>query len=611
MRAAACTLLALLSTISFVAAPSLLNGTCRELLFGTEDLSLLFLLWQYSGLFLGESVLPALVLFGMMLVYWKLLHLDDRRFRFLPCVWAVLISISMLVGLSCRMADQPRLFFTNRGGVLIAAVMFAGYVPAFYACMRLIGEWLERSYPASLSAVGMYKPGLPERGRNALACAAMLLSWLPYMLVFYPGSVAGDTAVQIDYFMGNLPWSNHHPIVSSALIGGFVKLGGLLGSENLGVFLYAAFQSLALAFALSRTIACMREWGCAKWLRIVSILFFCLFPLWGLYAQYVGKDTLFTAVVTLYTVCLCGLIHRPEAILNGKTAAAFCGLGILAALLRNNGIYVVMITLMFCLLAFRGRAARLRVALLLGVTMLFQCLWSGVLLPALGVEKGSVREALSIPLQQTARYVSLYESEVTDEEKAAISGVLDYRMLADYDADLSDPVKSYFYDDASGKALLAYFRAWFQMCKKHPLTYVDATILNSYSYYCLYDSPIAIYRTYLVNYTGGQIHAAYPEETWLTVRSLSDAFSGLPGISLLYRQGFYTWLLLALIVLLLCKRKPRYIVCLIPAIASVLVCVASPADGDMRYYLPVVATIPLLCASSLTAAYGSAHKTEA
>ncbi|MFR8176726.1 MAG: DUF6020 family protein [Christensenellales bacterium] len=45
--------------------------------------------------------------------------------------------------------------------------------------------------------------------------------------------------------------------------------------------------------------------------------------------------------------------------------------------------------------------------------------------------------------QQTARFVSEYESEITDEERAVIDRVLIYDQLADrYRPDLSDPVKA-------------------------------------------------------------------------------------------------------------------------------------------------------------------------
>ena len=47
----------------------------------------------------------------------------------------------------------------------------------------------------------------------------------------------------------------------------------------------------------------------------------------------------------------------------------------------------------------------------------------------LGVLPGSAKEMLSIPFQQTARYVTKYSDEVTEEEKDATNNVLQYDNL--------------------------------------------------------------------------------------------------------------------------------------------------------------------------------------
>ena len=45
------------------------------------------------------------------------------------------------------------------------------------------------------------------------------------------------------------------------------------------------------------------------------------------------------------------------------------------------------------------------------------------------INEGSIKEALSIPFMQTARYVVAYDSEVTEEERNAINNVLEYDTL--------------------------------------------------------------------------------------------------------------------------------------------------------------------------------------
>ena len=60
-----------------------------------------------------------------------------------------------------------------------------------------------------------------------------------------------------------------------------------------------------------------------------------------------------------------------------------------------------------------------------------------------GVKPGGKQEMLSIPFQQTARYVKYYGNDVSTEEEKVIRKVLDYDTIGkNYDPDLSDPVKN-------------------------------------------------------------------------------------------------------------------------------------------------------------------------
>ena len=83
--------------------------------------------------------------------------------------------------------------------------------------------------------------------------------------------------------------------------------------------------------------------------------------------------------------------------------------------------------------------------------------------PQLGVEKGSVKEVLSIPFQQTARYIKEYPEEVTLKEKKAINDILSYDGIKEnYNPEISDFVKNTFREGSEDK-LDEYFKVWFEM----------------------------------------------------------------------------------------------------------------------------------------------------
>ncbi len=67
-----------------------------------------------------------------------------------------------------------------------------------------------------------------------------------------------------------------------------------------------------------------------------------------------------------------------------------------------------------------------------------------VVLPKANIYKGSVIEMMSIPIQQTARFIKLYPNEVSDKEKARINAVFEYDKIAgSYDPHFTDPVKAW------------------------------------------------------------------------------------------------------------------------------------------------------------------------
>ena len=57
------------------------------------------------------------------------------------------------------------------------------------------------------------------------------------------------------------------------------------------------------------------------------------------------------------------------------------------------------------------------------------------------VGKPAASEGLSVPFQQTARYVCEYEDEVTEYERQVINDTLNFDAMKNYEPRISDPIK--------------------------------------------------------------------------------------------------------------------------------------------------------------------------
>lgn len=151
-----------------------------------------------------------------------------------------------------------------------------------------------------------------------------------------------------------------HPVFLTWVIGGCVWLGRLVGSDNLGAALYTLIQTALMAFALSSVLRLMRALRLNRTARLAAAAFFALLPIWGGYAQFISKDTLYTSVLLLFTLCLIRLVLAREGRLSVQTGREAAGLfvwGLLTCLMRSNGLYVILPTAVFAFaFVVRGRA---------------------------------------------------------------------------------------------------------------------------------------------------------------------------------------------------------------------------------------------------------------
>ena len=109
------------------------------------------------------------------------------------------------------------------------------------------------------------------------------ICWLPYIIAFYPGILSPDPSNQIKQFFNldtqyreyvvmideNVPITNHHPVLHTVILGGLVYIGKLLGSANVGIFMYSLLQTLALLALLSYTIYYMKKLETPIYLRLI------------------------------------------------------------------------------------------------------------------------------------------------------------------------------------------------------------------------------------------------------------------------------------------------------------------------------------------------------
>lgn len=530
-------------------------------------------------------------------------------------ILAIILSFFMIFGKSYLLIDSWDLVFGNLLLFILSIFMAIGYFFLFKSILSFLAVKLENYALTPLKKIkNKYIRrflDLFERHPFLTSLVILLLCWLIYIIAFYPIILSPDPSFQIKQYFNehtkyidwviqrdpNVNMTTHHPVIHTALLGGCIQLGRMILNDNFGLFLYSLLQTLTLASVFAYTISYTKKVGIPNKYRLILLAIYALVPMFPLYAMSGVKDTYYTAFIILYVLVLFDLIHfKQDKKISLKYALWLLLVITLITLFRNNGLYVVVLSLPF--LIFTNKKSRGRLAVVCILFLAITQTYSKVLIPALGISEGSIREVLSLPFQQTARYVKEHGDEIKEEEKELYDKILGYDDLAErYDPEKADPVKNMYNKNTTNEELSQYFQYWLQGLIKHPDTYIQATMNNVYGYFYPNSTKWYVYYKYddritqndLVDYHYNNLGALRQ-----VLSSFGVSFPYIPVLGLLANVGFSSWLMFLMICYFIDRKMKKYIIVLSPLLVSLLVCIASPVNTYFRYAMPYVFVMPAL-----------------
>lgn len=525
------------------------------------------------------------LLFIFLFIYYYKFRSNNLVLR--EKIFIIIMSFILVLGYSYEIKTTGELFFGSILNFFLSILKILGFYLFFTTLISHFSKHLQKEYKKEFKFLNKFT-------KNHFLYSFIFLSicYSVYLILYYPGIINYDNANQIKEMMGmhtryldainpisDLTLTNFNPIIHTFLLGGLFKFGYLIGNVNFGMFLYTIFQLFIVIYVYSHIISYSVNHKVNPIYSFISLLILGLVPLFGYYSITAVKDTLYTAFLLLFTLDIYHFTTTND--LKKWDYIRLFLTSMLVCLFRNNGFFIVIITIPFLLYQKR----KLPIISLLLLVIFSYTSFNNILLPSLGISGTSIRETLSIPFQQTARYVIYYEDELSEEEKDVISKVLDYDNLkTNYDKDLADPVKNKYNKDATNEDLINYFEVWFNGLLKHPLVYIDATINNISGYFNPFENSWKVYHK--LNPKLPEAGFDYHYNNLSLGRSLMHDYEIIFECSLfglILNIAFITWFSIY-IFLKLCKDK--YYIFLIPNIISILFCVLSPANTYYRYIYP-------------------------
>ncbi len=310
----------------------------------------------------------------------------------------------------------------------------------------------------------------------------IMICWIPYMILMYPGFLNADSLFELAQYwkFDNLASKDvvlinqnqlitaHHPVLYTYLIGMFSKFINI----NIGLYVYNILQTLFVIYSISSLLIFVNKRIQNNQIISYMLMIICFFPFVPHLFTSLEKDMLFVCAFIFFIMEIYKILFEEKCNLFILSISS-----IFLVLLRNNVKYIYFIFILILFFTIK----KYRKQILITVSIVIVSLFGMNLFCSINqITSGSKAEMLSVPFQQTARYVKYYEQDVTENEREVIDRVLDYDKLStEYNPKLSDPIKNTFNQrKPTNDELKDYFKVWFQMFLKHPLCYVEATLNN-------------------------------------------------------------------------------------------------------------------------------------
>lgn len=430
----------------------------------------------------------------------------------------------------------------------------------------------------------------------------MLILALPYLIIFAPGIMQWDGLAHLLVSFEAIPWTKQYPVFPTWLMGKCVQWGMLLfHSQSWGLFLFTAPQYLIQWLSFSYGMYVLKKMRAPYLIRWGSLLFYSLFPLWKTWGYLLCKDTYYYIFFFLFVTVMTDIYFSERRYRWWQWGLLIIG-SVGTAHFRGNGIYVLLLFVLWGIFAYRKYwkvylVVFFSVSLSLGIT-------DGLYAGKKDIEGSPVGEVLSIPIQQTARYIREHYEELTEEETLVLQNMFQISLEEVkelYNPELSDPVKNEFVPHPSKEDMSRYFSVWRRQFSKHPDTYIQAFLNHTYGYFypdrkCFWEGIGHYYMGNAQHYQDNYFYFEFllkDAQTRTVIEKAEQLVYDMPVVGMLYSCGLYNLILIGCTLWLLSRRKGKAVWMLSMSLFTVFMCIMSPVNAYIRYMLPVMAALPI------------------
>jgi hypothetical protein len=460
----------------------------------------------------------------------------------------------------------------------------------------------------------------PARRRMGLlfVMGVLVLSRVPYLIVYWPGIVAFDTFRSYSHARGTVPWSTYDPVGHSLLIAVMQWLGTTLGWGDaggvaIGSITVLLVSSAAFTFMLGR----MAVWGVRSGIWAATLAWLVVLPVFGYYSVLLVKDVPFAIAMIVFLVCIGELsFGGPQTARKLWPWVAMTVAGIFVVTMRNNGIHVMALSLPLLLIPLRHQWKR--ILMVLAAIVVAYGIYVGPVYAMLNVQPGPKEESYSLPLQQLGLIARRHSADLSTADREfftrTFAGMPPEELATHYVPWLADPMKLQARKAWADHSTTEFLAGWAGIAASYPVTAIGATLANTVGYWDPEGPSYDGLRRWSANDVR-RIHLDIPSgkpTTGLAAKIESsgimptktyrqglhdDGYRAIPVLGLAMSPGPVCWLWLIAALLVLRRRDRTALAVFIPAGELLLSFLAGPVSGGQRYSLTLFMALPLAVAA--------------
>lgn len=590
---------------------SLINAYCLTLMLTFNRTIPVTSFKTFLELFQSDTTI-SLAIFLLLFYFFQKVNLPKLKTKEnrVVNVLGLLLSLLHIVG-----SDVTYTHSTLRGAVnkfsIVAFLLLVGI--SFFAIKTLLGLLVNWFSQQKLNSIHVEQRNYRKK--------LYLLMFLPFVAVrvlfffiFFPGSTTWDSMYIIKEGLGYWPLTNSHPYIYTWIVSLFSKLGiKLFGSLGIGIsifnFLTLIVTSVIVVFVLYKFF---EIFNINKYLKVGLFIFYTFFSNFIVISFTLYKDVYLVDFLLLFFLSMVFIIYLPERFFSSSYSLPLFVLSFLGVYMlhRKAVIYVLVgVVVLFLYSKLYKKQIAKYVIISVLVTLLFNALGTFALKPEASKKQ---YDYLSSRFQQLAAAVYYHPDSFTKDELEFYDSTLGLENNKNFLYYEADPIKDSMKNEQFQGKEKEFFKIWWKGYKTHPKIYIDAILNLSVSYWYIYDTPD---RAYISNYYHNMYEGknnwfgdkiiydkgsslllsenAY-SKLYINVYEIFWALGKLSVISVLYRPGFYTIILLLILMLAILKRDRRLLPIVFFVLSIILTCIYSPVANYFRYSYAYMMIIPLL-----------------